>query len=205
MSTHEFFFIHNYKVMGTTIYKQLPNSYKKLLYGNRTLKDVIQKNPGLKLKLPPRMNLNEKISIDHLHIDTIIEMGFIKKPINEIKFMMIMREPIERFISICNYHYTEGRPEGTLTEHISNLKNKIGDNYYQCKWIKNKNNINVKLFKIENKEGIKKFFKQFGINLNLNKHYNISKKKYSIKDISPENMLFLKNHFKEDYDLYNSI
>ena len=202
MSTHKFFFIHNYKVAGTTIHSQLPNSYNKLLYGHRTLNDVINKNPGIQLNKLPNIELDKKMSIDHLHIDVIISLGLIKIPLNEIKFMMILRDPIERFVSICNYHLDKG---DTMEKIILNLKNNIGDNFYQHKLVKNKNNINVKLFKMEDKIGIINFFNQFGINMNLDIKANVSIKKYSICDISHEDMMFLKNFYKQDYDLYNSI
>lgn len=202
MSSHKFFFIHNYKVLGTTIHSQLPYSYNKLLYGHRTLNDVIEKNPGIKLNKLPNIDLNKKMSIDHLHIDVIIALGLIKIPLEEIRFMMIMRDPIERFVSICNFHAPRG---DTMEKIIANLKNNIGDNFYQHKLVKNKNNINVKLFKMEDKIGIINFFKQFGININLDIEKNVSIKKYNICDISHEDMIFLKNFFKEDYDLYNSI
>ena len=58
---------------------------------------------------------------------------------------------------------------------------------------------------MEDKIGIINFFKQFGINMNLDIEKNVSIKKYNICDISHEDMIFLKNFFKEDYDLYNSI
>ena len=37
MSSYKFYFIHNYKTAGTTIYKQLPESYNNIFYGQRTL------------------------------------------------------------------------------------------------------------------------------------------------------------------------
>jgi len=203
MSSHNFFFIHNYKVLGTTIYSQLPESYNKLLYGHRTLNDIMEKNPGVQLNKINSFNENDKISIDHIHIDVIISLGLIKIPLNEITFMMIMRDPIERFISICNFH---AKIKGeTMENHISKLKNKIGDDYYQHKFIKNKNNIKVKLFKMNDKLGIIHFFEEFGININLNIKKNVSIKKYNISDISDEDLIFLKNFYKKDYELYNSI
>jgi hypothetical protein len=199
MSNYNFFFIHNYKVLGTTIYSQLPHSYNKLLYGLRTPNDVIDKNPGIQLNKLPYIDLDKKMSIDHIHIDTIIALGLIKIPLKEIKFMMIMRDPIERLVSICNF-------KGVAMEKmIANLKNNIGDNFYQHKFVKNKNNINVELFKMEDKIGIINFFNQFGINMNLDIKKNVSIKKYNICDISHEDIMFLKKFYKEDYDLYNSI
>jgi len=205
-------------VLGTTIYSQLPYSYNKLFNGYRTINDIIDKNPGIQLNKLPNIDLDKKMSIDHLHIDVIIALGLIKIPLKEIKFMMIMRDPIERFVSICNYQamiHEKGRQKrakevffqdgNTMEKNIANLKNNIGDNFYQHKFVKNKNNINVELFKMEDKIGIINFFNQFGINMNLDIKKNVSIKKYNICDISHEDMMFLKKFYKEDYDLYNSI
>ena len=57
------------------------------------------------IKKLTNLNMNKKISIDHLHLNKIIDLGLFKIPLQKIKFMMIMREPIDRFISICNYHF----------------------------------------------------------------------------------------------------
>lgn len=204
MSSYPFFLIHNYKVLGTTIYSQLPHSYNSLLYGHQTLKNIMTNNRGLVLN--KFYNIDHKLSIDHLHIDTILDIGLIKIPIHKIKFIMIVREPIERFVSICNYHYYHSEHRNkTMKQHIELLKRNIGDDYFQHKFIKSRHNINVKLYKMEDREGIKNFFKQFNIDINLNIKENCSKRLYSIRDISPEDMIFLKRFYKEDYQLYNSI
>ena len=83
------------------------------------MNDVIDKNNGLQINKLSKINLNKKMSIDHLHIDVIISLGLIKIPLNKIKFMMIIRDPIERFVSICNYQ-AQDRGE-TMEKHISNL------------------------------------------------------------------------------------
>ena len=66
--------------------------------------------------------MNVKKAIDHIHYDRLIAMGFIKIPINEVKFIMIVREPIERFISVCNYRFMMHGI--TMENHISGLKKK---------------------------------------------------------------------------------
>ena len=108
--------------MGTTIHKQLPSSYNKLFYGMRTLNDVEEKNHNFKIKNIYNLDMNVKKAIDHIHYDRLIAMGFIKIPINEVKFIMIVREPIERFISVCNYRFMMHGI--TMENHISGLKKK---------------------------------------------------------------------------------
>ena len=105
MSSHPFYFIHNYKTAGTTIISQLPKSYQKYLYGRPTFNELKKIYLGLKInKIKAKYPINEKISIDHLSIDNLVEFGLLKLPPKKIKFMMIMRDPIKRFISICNFH-----------------------------------------------------------------------------------------------------
>ena len=68
-----------------------------------------------------------------------------------MKFMMIVREPIERFISICNFENIE--PHKLLNE----LKNN-NCNYFQHTIMVNKHNIKVKTIKMNNKNIHNKFF-----------------------------------------------
>ena len=167
-----YFFIHNYKTLGTTIYSQLPKEYNDLYYGFRNLKDVEIKNPNIILN--PNYDKKKKNSLDHHHVDKMIDMGFLKKDLSKIKFMMIVRDPIDRFLSICNFHKIS--PENLIYK----LKNKIDDNFYQNKFIKSKHNLDIIIFKMNNKKGIINFFKNYNININLDKKMNVSIKKYSI-------------------------
>lgn len=167
MSDYQFYFIHNYKTLGTTIYSQLPRKYKDIYYGYRTIKNIIDKNPELNLK--PDMNINEKVSIDHVHIDRLINMRFFNN-LNKISFMMIIRDPIDRFISICNFHNV------SIDESIHRLKNKIGDPFHQHRLYENNNNLKIKLYKMTSKQKIINFFKQFNINIDLSIKKNVSKK-----------------------------
>ena len=67
----KFFFIHNYKVMGSTIMRQLPEEYLEKFYGNITVSEYEYKN---NIKLPKLRNdfKNQIVAIDHLTLDEII-------------------------------------------------------------------------------------------------------------------------------------
>lgn len=166
----DFYFIHNYKTSGTTIFNQLDNEYKKRYYGRMTFNDYINKNKNVNI-IP-------------------------KNKIHNMKFMMIVREPIERFISICNFEKIE--PQKLLNELKNNNRN-----YFQHTFMVNKHNIKVKTIKMNNKTSIINFFKQFNINLDLNVKLNVSEKKYTINDLSKNDISFLKKFYRKDYFLYN--
>jgi len=63
---YDFFFIHGYKTMGTTIYHQLPDNYKNKYYGEKTI-DEYEKLNNVKLN----RNVYKKIfKIVHIKIIT---------------------------------------------------------------------------------------------------------------------------------------
>ena len=194
MSDYQFYFIHNYKTLGTTIYSQLPRKYKDIYYGHKTIKNIIDKNPELKLK--PDMNINEKISVDHIHVDRLINMGFFNN-LKKISFMMIVRDPIDRFISICNFHNVN------INESIHRLKHKIGDPFHQHRLYENNNNLKIELYKMNSKQKIINFFKKFNINIDLSIKKNVSKKTWNRSQIKPNQINFLKRFYKKDYKLFN--
>ena len=74
-----------------------------------------------------------------------------------MKFMMIVREPIERFISICNFKNIEPQ------KFLNSFKNN-NHNYFQYTYIINKHNIKVKTIKMNNKTSIINCLKKYTIN-----------------------------------------
>ena len=96
----DFYFIHNYKTSGTTIFNQLDNEYKKRYYGRMTFNDYINKNKNVNINTKYLKTLNippeQHISIDHIFLDNLIHLNIIpKNKIQNIKFIMIVREPID--------------------------------------------------------------------------------------------------------------
>jgi hypothetical protein len=201
---YDFFFIHGYKTMGTTIYAQLPNDYNKKYYGKRTI-DEYEKINNIKLNKnvvqSKFKNTNKLIAFDHIPLDQLYDLGILNdEDIKNKQCMCIIREPIERFISICNFQKSS---PSELIEEVKEKGKTGGDQYKQSKFYKQKYGWNIKLIKMENKDEIIRWFKQFGININFDIHEKKSIHKYTVNDLTDEQISYLKELYKEDYDVYN--
>ena len=109
--------------------------------------------------------------------------------------MMIVRNPIDRFLSICNFEKVS--PD----DMIVRLKHKIGDDKFQHKHVKNAHGLKVLTIKMENKPLIVAFFKRFGIQIDLSKSVNVSPKLYTLTE---EHKEFIREFYKEDFILYRN-
>lgn len=196
--------------MGTTIYGQLPQGYRKRFYGQKTY-GKWQFDNGEKLLNPLLYFKNDTPkSIDHIPLPDCLKLGILTETDFETrKFIGLVREPVSRFLSICNFKNL--RP-GTL---IGLIKNKNAQNLYNESM--NVNNatqvesfvsplpIDLTLIVIEEKELIKEWFAKFNITLDLDIHRNVSNKIFTEKDLTKEHLDFIHNHFKSDFDLYNHL
>jgi hypothetical protein len=188
----DFWFIHNYKTMGTTIFKQLPVAYRNKFYGRRMIAAPPEKLVELGIT-PGRL-----CAIDHLHINRLIALDMVPNAAalsanNAV--MMIVRNPIDRFLSICNFEKVS--PD----DMIVRLKHKIGDDKFQHKHVKNAHGLKVLTIKMENKPLIVAFFKRFGIQIDLSKSVNVSPKLYTLTE---EHKEFIREFYKEDFILYRN-
>ena len=183
-----FWFIHNYKTMGTTIFRQLPQNYTNTYFGHRLIPGSPQQIQALGF-LPRR-----KYSIDHLPMDALIALGMVPNATqlsHNNAIMMIVRNPFDRFLSICNY---ENIHPDALIGRV-----KIRNNQ-QYKQVMNHHGLKVYTIKMESKEKIIEFFKRFGISIDLSVTRNVSQKKYTLTDAHKE---FIREFYKVDFDLYN--
>jgi hypothetical protein len=205
----DFFFIHIYKNMGTTIHNQLPDAYNKKYYGQMTV-DEYEKLNNITLDRDVFKNLfknslytnNNRVSFDHIHLDDLYDLGILNDyDIKNKKCIGIIREPIERFISICNFI------DSTPAKLINKIKTQgdISDQYKQSSFYDQKYGWNIELFKMDDKDKIIQWFEQFGIDINLDITKNTSNHKYTINDLTYDQISYLKELYKEDYELYNSL
>ena len=185
-----FYFIHIPKNMGTLIHYNLPIKYNKKYYGR-----------GL---------LNNKYfltSRDHILIDDMIK---IEPKIKKLPIIAIIREPIDRFISICNY--LDITPN-TAIQRCKLFKNETyptKNNYMnffipQVNFIKSNYKLNLSLFTLENKNGIIKWFDSYNVKLDLSIKLNSSKKKYKQENLTNSQIQFLEKFYKDDINLYEKL
>ncbi len=205
--TFDFHFIHNYKVMGTTIYAQLPVDYCMKYYGHLFLhwyESLWHKALNRDSQL---YQLEEKVSLDHLHLDELIELNVTtKEEIESAKCLLLVREPLSRFMSMC--HYENKSP----TQKINELKkinldapgNKRHE-HWQYPLIDSQHDLSVEVYKMKNYEAIIGFFKEFGIPVNCNLHQNRqNEKKYYLSNLSQADIDFLKDFYRKDYELFQN-
>ena len=213
------FFIHIPKTSGTTIYNLLGEDYRKKYYDHMTLKNYEEKN-NIKLNKVEKFKKyyqEEKISIDHIKIDDLISLNILN--LDELKnqeVFVIIREPIERFISMCN---NLKKSPKDLIKNIKHLYELNGQN--QCKyddynhrknWVStqksyltNKHNIKINYFLYEEVDKIDKYCIE-----NFNKKYinnkkNVSPKIYDKNSLDNNDLEFINNFYKEDFKLYKSL
>tara|TARA_Y100000389_G_C17289542_1_gene427288 strand:- start:28 stop:627 length:600 start_codon:yes stop_codon:yes gene_type:complete len=185
--------------MGTTIYNQLPYEIKKKYFGCIKTQEYERRyNVNLPI-LRRKYGTVEKISIDHIPLDDLLEVGILNKDdITNLKCVGFMRNSLDRFMSICNY---EKKSPDIIIDEIKN-----GRDLTQVLHFKQKNPWNIYIFNYDDKARIKSWFKkQFNIDLDLTKKDNISKKTYIAENLTQNQLKFIRNYFREDDQLISII
>lgn len=182
-----FYFIHIPKNMGTLVHASLPRSYNAKYY------------------MFGYLNNNLRFTMrNHILIDDLIKYD---STLLNLPMIAIIREPIARFISICNFMYIKPkyiislckRSGHTTDPSIYNLFNTI---LPQTKFITSKHNLNIQVFRLEDKLNIKNVFLKYDLDIDFDKRINTSKKRYSINNLDQDDLDFLNNYYNEDIKLY---
>jgi hypothetical protein len=199
-----YFFIHNYKAAGTTIYSQLPKEYNRRFYGHMRFSKYERRNniildASTKEQL---VKIDNKISIDHIHIDNLVNLGILTpQEIQKMEFLFIFREPIDRFLSICNYENIKP------CDMIENFKQNRRLELKQSFWINSRYPLNLTTLRLEDKNEIASWFERFSIKINLNKKYNVTRRlmMQKKKHLTNNQLLYLQEFFKSDFDHYHAL
>ncbi|MBC8397731.1 MAG: hypothetical protein H8E16_11625 [Flavobacteriales bacterium] len=183
-----FFFIHIPKNMGTVVHYYLPKSYNDKYYMFGYLNN--------KLLFTMR---------NHILIDDLIKHD---SALLNLPMLAIIREPISRFISICNFVQLKPKYVISLSKRfgystypsIFNLFNTIQP---QIKFLTSQHNLNLQVFRLEDKVNIRNAFLKYDVEIDFDKKINKSKKTYSINDLDKDDLDFLNNYYHEDIKLYS--
>lgn len=199
-----FFFIHNYKVAGTTIYQQLPKEYNKRFYGYMRFSKYERKNKIILDETTKKELIakDKKISIDHIHIDHLVKLGIISaEEVAKTEFLFLFRHPVSRFLSICNYEKI------SPTKMIENFKQNRRLELRQSFWIKSRYPLSLTTLRVEDKKEIANWFARFGIGVNLDKKRNVTRRifPHTENDLTNEQLDYLYTFFEEDFDHYHSL
>ena len=182
-----FYFIHIPKNMGTLVHYNLPKSYNDKYY------------------MFGYLNNNLLFSMrNHILIDDLIKYD---SALLDLPMIAILREPITRFISICNFIQVNPKYVISLCKRfghttypsIYNLFNTI---LPQIKFITSKYNLNIQVFRLEDKINIRNAFLKYDLDIDYNKKINESKETYSINNLTKDDLDFLNNYYNEDIKLY---
>jgi hypothetical protein len=194
-----FFFIHTYKNLGTSVILQLHEEYRVRFFGNKTMdtweidnKELL--NHETKANLFPQKD--KLISIDHIKIDEMLSLGILDKwDLNNRKFLSIIREPLDRFLSMCNY----------LKKHPKEMMRYLKPWHKQTSSFESSHPIDNTLILMEKSKLIEQWFEQFDIKITLDKKLNVSNKQYFIDDICEDDLEKIRKFFEDDFNLYERL
>ena len=208
----KFYFVHIAKCAGTTIYHQLPSTYNFLYYGTYSINDNIHSIQKLNFKKYPRIT---RISLDHLTIQEAYNIGLLNDTdIKNKDFIVLWRNPMDRFISICNH--LKINPD-VLIDRL-----KCHEKDPECKTILGRKSwymtttdilqwngikINSINFLFNDFISINDQFKKYGIEIK-NIHLNSTgekKRLYDKTNLNETHIEFINEFYKEDYIQYKQL
>lgn len=187
-----FYFIHIPKNMGMNIISSLPYNYTNQYFGIGYTK----KNKII-------------LSRSHLILNDVYthypECIYIPK-------IAIIRNPVDRFLSMCNFHRIS--PNFFIKVCNYNKKNKqtlptiynlFNFTKRQYEFIKTNKNDNIILLDFKDRDKIYNTFKKFNVLINVYKKKNESQIIYSKKHLTDYHLKFINEYYKKDFILYNKV
>lgn len=204
------FFVHIPKNMGTFIYEKFYNSESDTkFYG---LYDSIEEYAKKHTITHNILNNTKQISIDHLTPFELLRLGILTEEECKAIFFLILREPVKRFISLCNYW--DISPD-TLIYNITKIDvlKKTRYNLFQhfrpqSDYIHEtlKVSPNLRIFSMDNKTEIIEFLKENFPEKNVDfseKIYASTRLIYTISSLTEKHMNFIHDYYREDFVWFN--
>ena len=178
-------FVHIPKTAGMYVYE---NFYKR----------------GFKMQ-EPLGRIVDGVTIQHVLAKQAFE---IYKNYNIAKSFCIVRHPIHRLVSECNYHGTYGSEINSCAKKIFELYRNNSSSYRDNHIRPQSDFINEQTvyFKYENgvDTAINKFFADIdGELIHDNTVVNASKKRYNIEQLNDETINMIREFYKEDFNRLN--
>jgi hypothetical protein len=214
--TNPLFFVHIPKNMGNFIYKNYLNvgqTDKTRFYG---LYDSIYNYfniMNIKFSKNSLLDLYDStISIDHLTPFELLKLHIMNlEESNQYFYIAILREPMERFLSLCNYWDISPNQLIYNISKIDILK-KTKYNLYQhlrpqSDYINDLKHIthNYRIFTMAKKGELRDFLLEYFPDKNVDFEERVykSRDKYNESMLSNENKIFIHKYYKEDFNLFN--
>lgn len=203
------FFIHNYRVMGSTIINFMPQDWKDKFYQRMTFQEYETKynltlNQEAKSEILYQNRNTEDtdiISFDHLTLDQLLDLGILtQEDIPRLDCLCLIREPIERFLSYCNHKKII---PNLLVDDL--MEDNYSENLHQNYFFLQKHPWKITLICDTDYKNIKKWFQKYDIEIDLTLKKNQSKVFFKENDMMITEIDFLKKYFQEDYFYYNQM
>jgi hypothetical protein len=207
------FFIHIPKNMGTFIYKSYYEKTNHFYGMYDSIQDYYKKHDPHLLSRTHASFYNTTISIDHLTPVELMELGLLTPmDLERYVFFAIVREPIDRFISLCNYWNI---PPFQMIYNINQLQKLKQTKYNLFQHLRPQSDYvdDIKqmphhfVFSMNKKDEIKEFMSLYFPNqsVDFNQKKNPSKNCFHSSMLSNDQIRFLQNYYKRDIHLFHGI
>jgi hypothetical protein len=208
------FFVHIPKNMGNFIYQNYFGGENRFYGMTDSMEEYYEKyNIAIPPNLPENYRTTSSISIDHLTPLELLQLGIMNaEESKEYIFFAIVREPMERFISLCNYWDV---PPVQLIYNISKIDSLKKTRYNLFQHLRPQSDyiadmkrvfLDSRVFSMGRKDDIRDFLSEYfpEKNVDFGEKIHSSREKYDISMLTRENIQFLRKYYRDDFALFIS-